>query len=521
MALNSENLPAPKQKDTSHDKLSREDKNVPSPDAASPQDAKLQDAKVDAEGRPVRPDFPLDGAAGCFPSSVSASSGNEEEIDVTTTDDLRQHRSPSVPRSFSSTCSSLSPATSMSDITYAPSPTQQGGAKNGTAANVASDAARDSPAEAPDTTMEHEDSGEADRPAERPRPKPNPYDVESLISSSSHRKPSSLPTNPYQYFQPHLTVPLPTSTSAHGPPFHHFRSPMLDSMFFRSPPPMPFLGVPNMGPSVPNSMFPRFDRLPLNGIPNGHLRPNFPNFPMNGHPFPGFMPPAANGVHSPPLVSPRPLLSPVKVVAHNGVNGNVSPKSKSPIEANGNPAKYAPLRRAPGRPRMISHIVHVGQGNNHARGESNQFLCEVCNKTFPLQRLLNRHMKCHSAMRKYHCAYCGKGFNDTFDLKRHVRTHTGVRPYKCEHCGKAFTQRCSLESHLSKVHNHQHAYAYKQRRSKIFVCEECGNTAVNPDEHYGHIKENHPDSNELRKYQDRMQLQKMVMNPSSVDNSSS
>lgn len=53
------------------------------------------------------------------------------------------------------------------------------------------------------------------------------------------------------------------------------------------------------------------------------------------------------------------------------------------------------------------------------------FCCRVCNKSFALQRLLNRHMKCHSDVKRYLCTFCGKGFNDTFDLKRHTRTHTG------------------------------------------------------------------------------------------------
>uniref|UniRef100_A0A6P7FQ74 Protein krueppel-like isoform X2 n=1 Tax=Diabrotica virgifera virgifera TaxID=50390 RepID=A0A6P7FQ74_DIAVI len=57
-------------------------------------------------------------------------------------------------------------------------------------------------------------------------------------------------------------------------------------------------------------------------------------------------------------------------------------------------------------------------------GQTN-FACRICNKTFGLQRLLNRHMKCHSDVKRYLCTFCGKGFNDTFDLKRHTRTHTG------------------------------------------------------------------------------------------------
>lgn len=105
--------------------------------------------------------------------------------------------------------------------------------------------------------------------------------------------------------------------------------------------------------------------------------------------------------------------------------------------------------------------------------ESSKFACGICSKSFSLQRLLNRHMKCHSDIKRYLCTFCGKGFNDTFDLKRHTRTHTGVRPYKCNFCEKSFTQRCSLESHCLKVHGQQHQYAYKERRAKVrifFIC---------------------------------------------------
>eukprot|EP00061_Rhincodon_typus_P014868 g42215.t1 len=60
------------------------------------------------------------------------------------------------------------------------------------------------------------------------------------------------------------------------------------------------------------------------------------------------------------------------------------------------------------------------------------FRCQVCSKGFRLQRMLNRHLKCHSQVKRHLCTYCGKGFNDTFDLKRHVRTHTGESKTKME-----------------------------------------------------------------------------------------
>ncbi|KAK6050230.1 zinc finger, C2H2 type [Cooperia oncophora] len=127
-----------------------------------------------------------------------------------------------------------------------------------------------------------------------------------------------------------------------------------------------------------------------------------------------------------------------------------------------------------------------------ASNDQGQYNCRICGKKFALQRLLNRHTKCHSDLKRYLCTFCGKGFNDTFDLKRHTRTHTGVRPYKCEQCDKSFTQRCSLESHLRKVHGVLHNYGYKERRNKVFVCEECGFTSELFDVYVSHLKMLHP-----------------------------
>jgi ovo-like protein len=135
--------------------------------------------------------------------------------------------------------------------------------------------------------------------------------------------------------------------------------------------------------------------------------------------------------------------------------------------------------------------------------DPSKFACRLCSKAFTLQRLLNRHMKCHSDTKRYLCTFCGKGFNDTFDLKRHTRTHTGVRPYKCNLCEKSFTQRCSLESHCLKVHGVAHNYEYKQRRSKMYVCEDCGYNTKEPEIHYLHLKEKHPYSPTLLKFYDK------------------
>lgn len=72
----------------------------------------------------------------------------------------------------------------------------------------------------------------------------------------------------------------------------------------------------------------------------------------------------------------------------------------------------------------------------HSGGST--YVCQVCQKVFQFQRMLNRHLKCHSDQKRHLCDFCGKGFNDTFDLKRHVRTHTGKRFICSRCCNKLF-----------------------------------------------------------------------------------
>jgi len=193
------------------------------------------------------------------------------------------------------------------------------------------------------------------------------------------------------------------------------------------------------------------------------------------------------------------LLSNIEFV--NGGHG-----IKNPLIISSNPNSNA---SSPGSCGSLSPVPLVPQTSSLTPSmpisvpDDDPLKCPVCCKKFTLARLLNRHLKCHSDVKRYLCTFCGKGFNDTFDLKRHTRTHTGVRPYRCGHCDKSFTQRCSLESHTLKVHGVAHDYAYKERRNKMYVCEECGNTTAQPEHHYMHLKAQHPYSPALAKFYDK------------------
>ncbi|XP_066507691.1 putative transcription factor Ovo-like 1 [Hoplias malabaricus] len=209
----------------------------------------------------------------------------------------------------------------------------------------------------------------------------------------------------------------------------------------------------------------------------------------------------ALGSNDPQLVETSRNISPGPVLASNiSTNLESVQRTSNPDSGMGSPQHCCPQPPIPSPFQPHSLSLATTSRTKIPPPSSGDFLCPVCHKIFPLQRMLTRHLKCHSLIKRHPCRYCGKGFNDTFDLKRHMRTHTGIRPYRCDLCEKAFTQRCSLESHLRKIHGVRQQYAYRQRRSKIFVCEDCGFTSSRPDEYFLHMRQRHPESPALRRY---------------------
>ena len=183
------------------------------------------------------------------------------------------------------------------------------------------------------------------------------------------------------------------------------------------------------------------------------------------------------------------LLSKETTTPHVNVRPELTATASSPpfwVPANGGFGVRPQISMLANKCRDEASKISPNTTHNHR--------CEICNSTFPLRRLLNRHLKTHSFYKRYTCSFCDKGFNDTFDLKRHVRTHTGIKPFKCEQCDKSFTQRCSLEAHQTRVHGVVHKFGFRERRAKMFVCEDCGATFKdNQSEFMNHVASAHPD----------------------------
>lgn len=79
------------------------------------------------------------------------------------------------------------------------------------------------------------------------------------------------------------------------------------------------------------------------------------------------------------------------------------------------------------------------------------FACNYCERSFPLQQLLDIHMRQHTKERKFTCSECGKKFFTKHDLMKHSHTHTGAKPFVCVVCEKAFSRATLLHRH-EKIH---------------------------------------------------------------------
>ena len=81
---------------------------------------------------------------------------------------------------------------------------------------------------------------------------------------------------------------------------------------------------------------------------------------------------------------------------------------------------------------------------------NNEFICQVCKKSFPVKNLFNEHLKEHEIPVKYglhSCSICPRSFSSSDGLKYHLATHTGEKRYSCRECKKKFIKKTHLLEH--------------------------------------------------------------------------
>ena len=113
--------------------------------------------------------------------------------------------------------------------------------------------------------------------------------------------------------------------------------------------------------------------------------------------------------------------------------------------------------------KQAAQLKQKGHGEKTDKNTTKTFKCNYCDKTFPHQYILNRHIPVHTDERKYSCDICGKAFRQASTLCRHKVIHFNLQQFKCKVCDKGFNRSSTLLAH-EKVHTSTFAH----------VCPTCG-----------------------------------------------
>ncbi|XP_015212586.1 zinc finger protein ZFAT isoform X1 [Lepisosteus oculatus] len=122
----------------------------------------------------------------------------------------------------------------------------------------------------------------------------------------------------------------------------------------------------------------------------------------------------------------------------------------------------------------------------HTDMDKRSYVCPVCEKTFPEDRLIKSHIKTYHpdvsmnkiseilgrrvqlkgliGKRASKCPYCDCYFmRNGSDLQQHIWAHEGVKPFKCSLCDYATRSKSNLKAHMNR-HNTE----------KTHLCDMCG-----------------------------------------------
>ncbi|RWS11129.1 Zinc finger protein 341-like protein [Dinothrombium tinctorium] len=90
-------------------------------------------------------------------------------------------------------------------------------------------------------------------------------------------------------------------------------------------------------------------------------------------------------------------------------------------------------------------VIHTGE---------KPYGCNLCKAAFNRRDKLKRHKLVHDPIKRFKCPFrthtgCPKEFNRPDKLKAHILTHSGIKPHQCTQCGRSFSRRAHLRAHMN------------------------------------------------------------------------
>ncbi|XP_019629163.1 PREDICTED: zinc finger protein 341-like [Branchiostoma belcheri] len=99
-------------------------------------------------------------------------------------------------------------------------------------------------------------------------------------------------------------------------------------------------------------------------------------------------------------------------------------------------------------PKCMNKYASPEALDHHLATSSHNYSCPHCEKVFPCERYLRRHLPTHGTMGDHVCNVCEKRFKTEHYLKMHVLIHTGEKPYSCSQCNATFNRKDKLKRHM-------------------------------------------------------------------------
>ena len=88
-----------------------------------------------------------------------------------------------------------------------------------------------------------------------------------------------------------------------------------------------------------------------------------------------------------------------------------------------------------------------------------EYACSECDVSFSKRHLLTQHMYEHTGVLPFNCSKCDKAFSTLSHRNRHEKVHEG---YNCTQCSETFETWSKLRTHISSSHR------------PVFKCSNCG-----------------------------------------------